>query len=105
MYPSHALPAAEVYQHPSLQNLENISLYTKIAATHKSRLSALAHRYGLDEVVRWKPMNEQDLKASGKDAVMAEAVYAIVGAVAMERGGTMAIEVARERVLAQMGLR
>ena len=77
----------------------------KASALHKSRLSALAAQYGLDKVVRWKPRNSESLKASGMDAVMAEAIYAIIGAVAMQRGGEIAGKVARERVLAPLGLR
>lgn len=99
------MPAAEVYQHPSLQNLENITLANKASALHKSRLSALASEYGLDKVVRWKPKNSEDMKSSGMDAVMAEAIYAIIGAVALQRGGDIAGRVARERVLAPLGLR
>ena len=37
--------------------------------------------------------------------VLAQALYAIVGAIALEHGGAKANEVVRERILAPMGLR
>ncbi|KAI5365173.1 Putative 54S ribosomal protein L15 [Septoria linicola] len=98
-------PASEVFQHTALENLENISQFNKASTLHKSRLSALASQYGLDRVVRWKPRNAENLKQSGIDAVMAQTIYAIIGALAMQRGGEVAAKTARERVLAPLGLR
>lgn len=39
------------------------------------------------------------------DVVLAQAVYAIVGAVALQRGGDVAVKVAKERILAPLGLK
>lgn len=47
----------------------------------------------------------RDLAASGSDMVYAQAVYAIVGALALEQGGQVANRVARERILQPIGLK
>ncbi len=44
------------------------------------------------------------LRASGVDAVMTSAIYAIIGAVALQRGGDVAALIARERVLKPLGV-
>lgn len=98
-------PPSEVYHHPALTNLENISPHNKSSTLHKSRLAALATQHGLDQVVRWKPKNAENLKQSGVEAVLAQTVFAIIGAVALQRGGEVAAKTARERVLAPLGLR
>jgi large subunit ribosomal protein L15 len=71
----------------------------------QNRLAQLAGTYGLDKVVRWKPRKTDRLESSGVDVVLAQTIYAIVGAVALQKGGDVAIQVARERVLAPLGLR
>jgi len=47
----------------------------------------------------------RDLPASGCDMVYAQALYAIVGALALEQGGRVANRVARERILQPIGLK
>lgn len=44
-----------------------------------------------------------ELPQSGIDVVLTQAMYAIVGAVAMEKGGLIANEIARNRILKQLG--
>ncbi len=44
-----------------------------------------------------------NLEGSGIDTVLAEAVFAIVGAIALQQGGRVAARVARERVLDHIG--
>lgn len=44
------------------------------------------------------------LKESGLPIVMAQAMYAIVGAVALQRGGVVANKVVREKILNPLGL-
>ena len=56
-------------------------------------------------MVRWKPRNTEKLDASGADVVLAQAIYAIVGAVALQKGGDVAAQIAKERVLAPLGLK
>jgi len=68
-------------------------------------LAQLAGTYGLDKVVRWRPRKSDRLESSGRDVVLAQAVYAVVGAVALKKGGDVAGRVARERVLGPLGLK
>ena len=46
----------------------------------------------------------RDLKASGIEVVLAQALYAIVGAVSLEKGGDVANKVVKERIFTQLGL-
>jgi large subunit ribosomal protein L15 len=94
-----------VFAHPSLTGLNNITPHAKSMALDKKRLAQLAGTYGLDKVTRWKPRKTENLESSGQDVVLAQTIYAIVGAVALQRGGDVAAQVARERVLAPLGLK
>ena len=47
----------------------------------------------------------ESLAASGLDMILAQAMYAIVGALALEQGGAVANKISKERILAPMGLR
>lgn len=44
-------------QHPALKGIEGLSDTTKDNALDKQRVVALAEKYGLDGVIRWKPRN------------------------------------------------
>jgi hypothetical protein len=46
-----------------------------------------------------------NLASSGIELVLAHTMYAIIGAIALEKGGHVANKVARERVLAPLGLK
>jgi large subunit ribosomal protein L15 len=46
----------------------------------------------------------ENLIGSGQEVVVAQAIYAIVGAVALERGGELANRIARERILEPLGV-
>ena len=65
----------------------------------------MAGTYGLDKVVRWKPRKTDRLESSGVDVVLAQTIYAIVGAVALQKGGDVATKLAKERILALLGLK
>jgi len=58
----------------------------------------------MNRVIRWKPKKADNLRGSGIESVLAQTMYAIVGAIALERGGETAVRVVRERVLTPMGL-
>lgn len=94
-----------IYSHPSLTGLSNLSSPSKTSVVNKASLSRLATTYGLDKVVRWRPKKSDRLESSGRDVVLAQSVYAVVGAVALRKGGDVAGRVARERVLAPLGLK
>lgn len=65
----------------------------------------MAGTYGLDKVVRWKPRKTDRLESSGVDVVLAQTIYAIVGAVALQKGGDVATKLTKERILAPLGLK
>lgn len=94
-----------IFTHPSLEGLSNLSAPAKTSIINKTRLAQLAGTYGLDKVVRWRPRKSDRLESSGRDVVLAQAVYAVVGAVALRKGGDVAGRVARERVLGPLGLK
>jgi large subunit ribosomal protein L15 len=70
----------------------------------KKRLAGLATQLGMREILRWKPRMPANLEGSGIDAVLTTTVYAIIGAIAMQRGADVANHVARERVLKPLGI-
>lgn len=97
-------PANEVFQHPALEGLENITTFTKGNVLEKTRLARLASSYGVDKAVRWKPKKSDNLHGSGVDAILAHTMYSIIGALALQRGGEVAVNVVRDRILKPLGL-
>lgn len=47
----------------------------------------------------------EDVSFSGRGLVLAHTMYAIVGAIALERGGLVANQVAQKRILEPLGLK
>ncbi|KAJ9640074.1 hypothetical protein H2199_006308 [Coniosporium tulheliwenetii] len=92
------------FQHPALDGLANLTENAKRATLDKRRLANLAQTYGLDGVVRWKPKKSDNPQGSGVDTVMANTIYAVVGAIALERGGEVAIKTVRDTILRPLGL-
>ncbi|KAF2769172.1 hypothetical protein EJ03DRAFT_327616 [Teratosphaeria nubilosa] len=101
--PTHADP--NVFQHPSLHGVENLTPFARAQMLAPARLSQLARSYGVDRVVRWQPRKTDNMQSSGADTVLAHTVYSVIGALALQRGGELAARVARERVLGPLGLR
>jgi large subunit ribosomal protein L15 len=94
----------EPFHHPLLASLSNLSDRSKSHVLSKNRLAQVGKEYGLQEVLRWKPKKADNLSGSGIELVMAQAMYAIVGAVSLERGGVVADRIVKERILRQLGL-
>ena len=92
------------FEHPLLQTLPNLSENAKSHVLEKNRLAQLGKEYGLQGVLRWKPKKVDNLSGSGLELVMAQAMYAIVGAVSLERGGVVAERVVKDRILGPLGL-
>jgi large subunit ribosomal protein L15 len=92
------------YRHNALANLPRLSEDAKRDALDKKRVARLAQEWGLDKVTRWKPRRVDNLQSSGLESVLATTVYAIVGAVALQRGGELANAVVRERLMPQLGI-
>ncbi|KAI1747393.1 RNase III domain-containing protein [Xylaria castorea] len=84
---------------PALRSLDNLSGNQPNDIFTLEKLSKLAVDTGLSRVVRWKPrMPESPLK-SGLPVVMSGAVYALVGAIALQNGGKAASKIVRERIM------
>lgn len=98
-------PKEEVFQHESLEGLENVTNFAKNSILDRSRLAKLAVSYGVDKVVRWKPKKSDNLVGSGIDTVLAHTMYSIIGALALQRGGEVAAKTVRERILGPLGLK
>ncbi|KAL2010474.1 hypothetical protein VTN00DRAFT_6281 [Thermoascus crustaceus] len=95
----------EPFTHQALDGLNNLSSNTKKFLTSKTKLSELAQKYEAQKVIRWSPRKPDNLQSSGIDVVLAHTMYAVVGAVALEKGGLVANKVAQERILAPLGLK
>uniref|UniRef100_A0A093XDM4 54S ribosomal protein L15, mitochondrial n=1 Tax=Talaromyces marneffei PM1 TaxID=1077442 RepID=A0A093XDM4_TALMA len=94
----------KTFKHAALEGLENLTLDNRGWFTHKVNISRVAEKYGLLKVLRWAPVKPNDLEHSGLNVVLTHTMYAIVGAIALERGGVEANEFARQRILAPQGL-
>jgi len=103
--PSTKPPAKEVFRHPALEGIENLTSFAKNNILDKGRLAQLASSYGFDKVTRWVPKKSDNLQGSGVEAVLTHTMYSIVGALALQRGGEVATNVVRERILRPLGLR
>ncbi|KAJ5482617.1 hypothetical protein N7475_001429, partial [Penicillium sp. IBT 31633x] len=93
------------FTHPALDGLNNLSGDTKKILTERSKLAELANKYELQKVLRWSPRKPNDLRASGLELVLAHTMYAIIGAVSLEKGGLVATNLARERILEPLGVK
>jgi large subunit ribosomal protein L15 len=102
--PSMNLADRNIFKHPSLEGVENLTPFAKARILSVERLSNLARTYGMDRVVRWQPKNADNLEGSGVNTVLAHTVYSVIGALALQRGGEVAARAARERVLGPLGL-
>ncbi|KAL2866245.1 mitochondrial 54S ribosomal protein mL57 [Aspergillus lucknowensis] len=95
----------EPFAHPALEGLPNLTMGAENFALSKENLAALAQEYKLPAVVRWSPRKPHNLHASGVDLVLAHTLYALIGAIALEKGGQVANKVARERILQPLGFK
>ncbi|KAL4787845.1 ribonuclease-III-like-domain-containing protein [Aspergillus varians] len=93
------------FRHAALEGLDNLSPNTKKFLTDKSKLAEVAQQYELQNVLRWCPRKPDNLEGSGIEVVLAHTLYALVGAVSLEKGGQEANKVARERILAPLGFK
>ncbi|KAL4805943.1 ribonuclease-III-like-domain-containing protein [Aspergillus unguis] len=95
----------EPFAHPALEGIDNLSANTKRYLTDKARLAEVAQQYELLKVLRWWPRKPENLEWSGLELVLAHTMYALVGAISLEKGGQVANQVARERILAPLGIK
>ncbi|KAL8950385.1 MAG: hypothetical protein Q9222_003583 [Ikaeria aurantiellina] len=95
----------EPFTHPSLAGLPGLTKERKQLVLNKKRTAQLAEKYGLGGVLRWKPKLPGNLEGSGIDIALTQALYAIVGAISLQRGGEVANRIVRERILGPLGLK
>lgn len=86
-----------------MNGLAGLSGEAERSVLDKSRLAQIAERYGLDKVTRWTPKRADNLQGSGVESVLMTSLYAIVGAVAMERGGDEANKLVQNKILTPLG--
>ncbi|KAJ6781587.1 hypothetical protein PWT90_06127 [Aphanocladium album] len=85
-----------------LAPVDNLHEHNPRDVLGKEQLSALARSVGLDNTVRWKPRQVDNLESSGVEVVLTGAVMAIVGAISLQHGGAVASQVIRERIMARI---
>ncbi|KAM5444792.1 hypothetical protein MferCBS31731_000247 [Microsporum ferrugineum] len=91
------------YESPALRGLEVLSQDTRSRLTGRREMAALARHYGINDVMRWVPRKQHNLTESGVDTIYTHAMYAIVGAIALENGSKVANEIVRDRILKPLG--
>jgi large subunit ribosomal protein L15 len=108
------------FQHPGVDLLPRLTEKIKLSMTDRKRMADFAVQIGLLTVLRWKPRivskqwpsciranpwKADNLHASGVETAVSQALYAIVGAIALQRGGEVASRIVKDRILGQMGFK
>ncbi|KAL2062676.1 hypothetical protein VTL71DRAFT_5748 [Oculimacula yallundae] len=92
------------FAHPALEGLQNLTDAPISEILTKDRLGPLATQMGMREIMRWTPRNLDNMESSGIDVVLTTSLYAIIGAIALQRGGNIAARVVNENVLKPLGI-
>ncbi|CZT43197.1 related to RNase III domain protein [Rhynchosporium secalis] len=92
------------FAHPALEGLRNLTDAPINEILTKDRLGPFAAQLGMSQVMRWTPRNIDNLESSGIDVVLTTSLYAIIGAIALQRGGNVAASVVNENVLKPLGI-
>ncbi|KAG6355975.1 hypothetical protein INS49_015360 [Diaporthe citri] len=87
------------YESPALQNVDKLSMTRPQDMVSVSGLASVGLNNRLNEVMRWKPRNPDNLKGSGIETVLATSIFAIIGAVSLQHGAEAASKLAREKVI------
>ena len=121
------------FTHPALEGLDSLTNSTKMMLTSRLKVAGLAQKYGMHNILRWSPrkvsqectrisfsflffffppllltigsVKPENLANSGMDLILAHTMYAVVGAIALEKGGYMANKMAQERILEPLGVK
>ncbi|KAK6067421.1 hypothetical protein SCUP515_10154 [Seiridium cupressi] len=80
----------EPFENAMLEKADRLTFQLPNSIFNLKSMQKLAVETGISEVVRWKPRQTESLRASGISVVMSGALYAIVGAVALQHGGKAA---------------
>ncbi|RPB03493.1 hypothetical protein L873DRAFT_1669458 [Choiromyces venosus 120613-1] len=92
----------EPFLHRDYKSLVSIKDRNIRAILDLGKLATIARLARVADAMRWKPRDSDDLQGSGQALVATQALYAIVGAVALQRGGDIAGGVVRERFLSSI---
>ncbi|KAM0149968.1 hypothetical protein ACHAQE_008780 [Botrytis cinerea] len=92
------------FSHPALDGLPNLTNVKVDDILSKERLANLGTQMGMPDIIRWEPRMKDNLEKSGLELVLATSLYAIIGAIALQKGGDVATRVARERILKPLGI-
>ncbi|KAI5862956.1 RNase III domain-containing protein [Durotheca rogersii] len=89
----------EPYDDPALRSIDSLAAFQPNDVLNYNTLTRIAMETGLTEVVRWKPRMPENLDGSGYDVIMAGAIYGIIGAISLHKGGKYASWIVREKLL------
>ncbi|KAK2623788.1 hypothetical protein QTJ16_006969 [Diplocarpon rosae] len=92
------------FEHPALNGLANVTDVHISEVLSKERLGLLATQMGIAEIMRWQPRNVNNMQSSGIDVVLTTSLYAIVGAIALQKGGSAAAQFSRDSILRPLGI-
>ncbi|PBP20170.1 RNase III domain protein [Diplocarpon rosae] len=92
------------FEHPALNGLANVTDVPISEVLSKERLGLLATQMGFPEIMRWQPRNVNNMQSSGIDVVLTTSLYAIVGAIALQKGGSAAAQFSRDSILRPLGI-
>lgn len=87
------------FEDPALRSIDNLSNTQPSEIFSMDKLAKFALDTGLTSVVRWKPRMPENMKGSGFDPIMTGAVFALIGAVALQHGTKIASRIVRERIM------
>ncbi|RPA76867.1 hypothetical protein BJ508DRAFT_364839 [Ascobolus immersus RN42] len=90
---------APVYYHEDFKNLHSTNYDSVGKLVDENVLAMIAMRAGITSMLQWTPSYPKNLAKSGQDSVAVHALFAIIGAIGLEKGGAVARQVIFERIL------
>ncbi|KAG9228791.1 ribonuclease-III-like-domain-containing protein [Amylocarpus encephaloides] len=90
--------------HPALEGLAKLEEVPLSDILSRARIANLATSTGMRDIIRWQPRLVDNLGSSGVEVVLNGCVYAIIGAISLQRGGEVAGEITREKILKPLGI-
>ncbi|KAI5802132.1 ribonuclease-III-like-domain-containing protein, partial [Pyronema domesticum] len=89
----------EPFVHEDFKNIDAVTQENIEKALDSGLLMPIIKESGLADVMRWKPADGNDLLRSGQGIIAIECFHAIVGALALQKGGEVAAQFIKEKVL------
>ncbi|CCC11867.1 unnamed protein product [Sordaria macrospora k-hell] len=91
------------YNHAALANIDKLIHTQPIDIMDKTKIARMGIDLGLLTVLRWKPRMPEDLESSGVVVVLNSTLFAIIGAISLEKGAAVAQRIVREKILKKLG--